>query len=102
MQTIIKPIIYPITPIMPIYAYNITGSTFSIALIVLSALAVIGTSVLIAWVLSKVMASKGMVSKPIFNLIASGAIGLCGSGYPLNSFRGCSCSSFSCMLPCQI
>ena len=38
MQTIIKPIIYPITPIMPIYAYNITGSTFSIALIVLSAL----------------------------------------------------------------
>lgn len=63
--------------IMPIYAYNITGSTFNIALIVLSALAVIGTSVLIGWVLSKVMASKGMVSKPIFNLIASGAIGLC-------------------------
>ena len=77
MQTIIKPIIYPITPIKPFYAYNITESTFSIALIVLSALAVIGTSVLIGWVLSKVMASKGMVSKPIFNLIASGAIGLC-------------------------
>ena len=77
MQTIINPIISPITPIMPIYAYNITGSTFSIALIVLSALAVIGMSVLIGWVLSKVMASKGMVSKPIFNLIASGAIGLC-------------------------
>ena len=77
MQNLLNPIIYPITPIMPIYAYNITGSTFNIALIVLSALAVIGTSVLIGWVLSKVMASKGMVSKPIFNLIASGAIGLC-------------------------
>ena len=77
MQTIIKPIIYPITPIMTFYACNITDSTFSIALIVLSALAIIGTSVLIGWVLSKVMASKGMVSKPIFNLIASGAIGLC-------------------------
>ena len=74
MQNLLNPIIYPITPIMPIYAYNITGSTFNIALIVLSALAVIGTSVLIGWVLSKVMASKGMVSKPIFNLIASGAI----------------------------
>lgn len=77
MQNLLNPIIYPITPIMPIYAYNITGSTFNIALIVLSALAVIGMSVLIGWVLSKVMASKGMVSKPIFNLIASGAIGLC-------------------------
>ena len=51
MQNLLNPIIYPITPIMPIYAYNITGSTFNIALIVLSALAVIGTSVLIGWVL---------------------------------------------------
>lgn len=77
MQNLLNPTIYPITPIMPIYANSITDSIFSIALIVLSALAVIGMSVLIGWVLSKVMASKGMVSKPIFNLIASGAIGLC-------------------------
>ena len=61
MQNLLNPTIYPITPIMPIYANSITDSIFSIALIVLSALAVIGTSVLIGWVLSKVMASKGMV-----------------------------------------
>ena len=77
MQNLLNPTIYPITPLKPFYAYNITESTFNIALIVLSALAVIGMSVLIGWVLSKVMASKGLVSKPIFNLIASGAIGLC-------------------------
>ena len=40
MQNLLNPTIYPITPIMPIYAYNNTDSIFSIALIVLSALAV--------------------------------------------------------------
>ena len=39
MQTIIKPIIYPITPIKPFYAYNITESTINIALIVLFGIA---------------------------------------------------------------
>ena len=39
MQNLLNPIIYPITPIMPIYAYNITGSTFNIALIVLFGIA---------------------------------------------------------------
>ena len=78
MQNSIIPIIDPVTPILPgIAVRNLTESTVQIVLAVLSALAVIGTSVLIGWVLSRVMASKGMVSKPIFNLIASGAMGLC-------------------------
>lgn len=78
MQNSIIPIIDPVTPILPgIAVRNLTESTVQIVLTVLSALAVIGTSVLIGWVLSRVMANKGMVSKPIFNLIASGAMGLC-------------------------
>lgn len=78
MQNSIIPIIDPVAPILPgIAERNLTESTVQIVLTVLSALAVIGMSVLIGWVLSRVMASKGMVSKPIFNLIASGAIGLC-------------------------
>ena len=78
MQNSIISIIDSVTPTLPgIAVQNLTESTVQIVLTVLSALAVIGMSVLIGWVLSKVMASKGMVSKPIFNLIASGATGLC-------------------------
>ena len=78
MQNMIKPIICPVTPIMPKVVVNkLTESTMQTLLAIISALVLIGISVLIGWVLSKVMASKGMVSKPIFNLIASGAIGLC-------------------------
>lgn len=78
MQNSIIPIIEPVTPIMPKVVVNkLTESTVQTVLAILSALVLIGISVLIGWVLSKVMASKGLVSKPIFNLIASGAIGLC-------------------------
>ena len=78
MQNSIISIIDSVTPTLPgIAVQTLTESTVQIVLTVLSALAVIGTSVLIGWVLSRVMASKGMVSKPIFNLIASGAMGLC-------------------------
>lgn len=37
MQNLLNPTIYPITPIIPFYVNHITGSTFNIALIVLSA-----------------------------------------------------------------
>ena len=78
MQNSIIPIIDPVTPILPgIAVRNLTESTVQIVLTVLSALVAIGMSVLIGWMLSKVMTSKGVVSKPIFNLIASGAMGLC-------------------------
>lgn len=43
---------------------------------VLSALLIIGLSVLIAWTLSKVMKQSNIVSNPIVNMILAGTIGL--------------------------
>ena len=78
MQNMIKPIICPVTPIMPKVVVNkLTESTVQTVLTVLSALAVIGTSVLIGWVLTKVMREKGFISNPTLNPVLSGAMGLC-------------------------
>lgn len=78
MQNMIKPIICPVTPIMPKVVVNkLTESTVQTVLAILSALVLIGISVLIGWVLTKVMREKGFISNPTLNSVLSGVMGLC-------------------------
>lgn len=69
------PTIRPVLPIMP-RLINVENINAEIVMNIICAMLVIGLAVLVGWVLTRVMKSKGVVCNQIANMIGSGAIAL--------------------------
>lgn len=69
------PFIQPVMPIMP-QMIPVENINREIALNILCPMLIIGISVLIGWVITNILKSKGMVSCTVANLIGAGAIAL--------------------------